>query len=65
MEWILAPRQGTKNGKQNSQLELGLVKLKVSEIVEKMRSQLKSTIKHKAELDWKRHALKLDLTMSD
>ena len=37
LEWINAPRQGAKNGKQNTQLELGMTKLAVKDVVKKYK----------------------------
>jgi hypothetical protein len=66
MEWVLAPRQGVdKKGRQNTQLELGMRKQKVSEVVSKFKHQLVQTIKHMCEHKWKSHCLKLDMTMSN
>ena len=36
MEWIDVPRQGLKNGKQNTQLELGLSKCAVKDVIVKL-----------------------------
>ena len=37
LQWNNNPRQGTKNGKQNNQLELAMKKLAVKDMVNKLR----------------------------
>lgn len=65
MEWWYAPRQGESNGKQNTQLELGLHHEPVKVVVEKLKQQLEILIRHKTEHRWKAHSLKLDTVMSN
>ena len=65
LEWKDAPRQGTKGGKQNTQLELSLSILPVNEVMKKLQSQLVTCKLHQAEYRWHNHMRQLDLTMSD
>ena len=49
LEWIDAPRQGTKAGKQNTQLELSIPMLPVNEVVKKLQVQLETCKLHQAD----------------
>ena len=66
LEWIDAPRQGhKKNGKQNTQIELGLSKLTVKSIVQKFIDQLIECRLHQAQYEWRNTMRQIDLTMLD
>ena len=66
MEWFLAPRQGVnKKGVQNTQLELGVKRYKVKDVVSKLKHQLQQTIIHMTEHKWKSHCMRLDIKMSN
>ena len=50
LEWIDAPRQGlTKQGKQNTQLELGLQKVSVKDVVQRLKDALEACHVHQAQ----------------
>ena len=65
LEWVMAPRQGTKNGKQNTQLELGQRRYKVREIISKMVTKLNQCRLHQAEYEWRGWMKKIDFVMSN
>ena len=65
MEWVDAPRQGfKKNGQQNTQLELGLSKCAVKDVVIKLVKSLGINRLHQAEYEWRNWMRKIDLTNS-
>eukprot|EP00957_Ditylum_brightwellii_P057942 4393201-Ditylum_brightwellii.AAC.1 len=64
LEWIEAPRQGTTNEKQNTQLELGQRRYVVKEAIKKFVSQLNLFHLHKAKYEWKHCMMKRDMTMA-
>ena len=65
MEWVDAPRQGfKKNGQQNTQLELGLSKCAVKDVVIKLVKSLEINRLHQAEYEWRNWMRKIDLTNS-
>ena len=66
IEWKDIARQGIKkNGTQNTQLEVSLSILPVSEIVEKLHNQLEICREHMAEYEWKNTMRKIDCTMGN
>ena len=65
LEWINAPRQGAKNGKQNTQLELGMKQLPVKDVVKKLEASLDICRMHMAQYEWRNLMRKIDHTMSD
>jgi hypothetical protein len=64
-EWVLAPRQGITNGKQNTQLELGQQRYQVQTVIKKFVDQLNACQHHTAEYKWKRHMMKRDIIEAD
>ena len=65
LEWINAPRQGMKKGKQNTQLELGLQKVAVKDVVDRLRDALVVCRLHMAQYEWRNTMRKIDTLMSD
>ena len=65
LEWINAPRQGMKKGKQNTQLELGLQKVAVKDVVDRLRDALVVCRIHMAQYQWRDTMRKIDTIMSD
>lgn len=65
LEWINAPRQGIKAGRQNTQLELGISMLPVNEVMRTLQVQLETCKLHQAEYMWHNRTRQIDLTMSD
>ena len=65
LEWINAPRQGMKKGKQNTQLELGLQKVAVRDVVDRLRDALVVCRIHMAQYEWRDTMRKIDTIMSD
>ena len=66
LEWIDAPRQGlTKQGKQNTQLELGLQKVAVRYVVQRLKDALEACREHQAQYKWRNTIRKVDHIMSD
>ena len=65
LEWIEAERQGKKDGTQNTQLELGRVKLPVCEVVSRLITSLEVNRLHVTESRWRDLMLRIDLTMSN
>ena len=55
MEWVLAERQGVNKttGKANTQLELGVSTLSVTEVVKKLICQLDICCTHQYEYEWR------------
>ena len=65
LEWVHADCQGTKNGKQNTQLELGSNRYKVCEVLHKVMKQLRNANRpHQAQYEWKGWMRKIDMLMS-
>ena len=54
-----------KKGKQNTQLEVGNVRLPVKDVVVKLVESLKTCRKHQAQYMWKNVMRYIDLTMGD
>ena len=65
LEWVLAERQGTKKGKQNTQLELGKQQLPVGAVVCRLIKALEDACKHQVTYEWRNHMRKIDTTMSN
>lgn len=66
LEWVHADRQGkNKQGKQNTQLELGNTVLPVREVVSRLITKLNVLRQHQAQYEWRNHMRKLDLVMGD
>ena len=65
LEWVYAKRQGTKKGKQNTQLEIGHSRQPVKDILLKMAAKLEVARLHQAHYEWRDTMRKIDLTMSD
>ena len=64
LEWVHADQQGSKNGKQNTQLELGKRRYKVHVILSKLIDQLEKCRLHQAQYEWRGWMKNIDLTMS-
>ena len=65
LEWVHAGRQGTKNGKQNTQLELGSNRYKVFEVLHKIMKQLRDRNRERqAQYEWKGWTRNIDMLMS-
>ena len=65
MEWVLADRQGiNKSGKQNTQLELGVSKLPVGDVVKKMVLRLNICCEHQYKYKWRNQMRNIDIIMS-
>ena len=65
LEWVYAKRQGTKKGKQNTQLEIGYSRQPVKDILLKMAAKLEVARLHQAHYEWRDTMRKVDRTMSD
>ena len=65
LEWINAPQQGMKKGKQNTQLELGLQKVAVKDVVDRLRDVLVVCRIHMAQYEWRNTMHTIDTLMSD
>ena len=65
LEWINASRQGMKKGKQNTQLELGLQKVAVKDVVDRLRDALVVCRLHMSQYEWRNTMRKIDTIMSD
>lgn len=63
MVWDESIRQGTKNGKQNSQKELVEKKMTVKQLITMFFEQLEVCIPHYQEICWMRHMQKTDFTL--
>lgn len=46
LQWINIPRRGQKNGKQKTQLEIGLSKLPIKIVVRKLAESLQFSRQH-------------------
>ena len=66
IEWIYAIRQGkNKKEKQNTQLEVGNVRLAVKDVVVKLVESLNACHKHQSQYMWKNLMQTIDLTMGN
>ena len=66
LEWIYAQRQGVnKQGKQNTQLELGIQKVAVRDVVQRLKDALEVCRVHQAQYEWRDTIRKVDQQMSD
>ena len=65
LEWKNIARQGMKNGKQNTQLELSLTQLPVNLVMKKMIGQLVKCRRHVGEMRWINCNRKVDIAMSN
>ena len=66
MMWTYAPRAGkTKDGKQNTQLELSKLYIPFNTVYEKMIECLQLNRLHVAQYEWRNLIRKIDLTLSN
>ena len=65
LEWVYAKRQGAKNSKQNTQLEIGHLRFPVKGILLKMVDKLEVIRIHQVHYEWRDTIRKVDLTMSN
>ena len=65
LEWINDPRQEMKKGKQNTQLELGIQKVTVKDVVDRLRDALVVCFIHMAQYEWQNTMRKIDEVMSN
>ena len=54
-----------KDGKQNTQLELGRVKLRVRELITRLIKSIEVNMLHLTESRWRTLMMRIDITMSD
>ena len=64
LEWINAPRQGAKSDRQNTQLELGMTKLAVKDVIRKLRVSLNKCCEYMAQYEWRNSMRTIDHAMS-
>ena len=66
LQWINAPRQGAKNDKKDTQLELAMTKLAVKkDVVNKLRASLNVCREHMVQYEWRHLMQTIYHTMSD
>ena len=65
LEWVHAIRQGARNGKQNTQLEVQNRRYKVNKVIKKLEDSLQICQKHQAAYEWKTWMRQIDVQMSN